>query len=381
MKPRVLVLGGGIAGLSSALMLAHAGVDVTVFEAKRSWDIVGAGLTINGPSFRAIHALGILEDVVQQGHAHAGVKVHDVEGRFLKSIVSPTLTTDDGNALPGAGGILRSTLHEILLRHLEKLGVNVHMGMNLTALTPNVVHGNSSTLVRSTLSDGQQHEWDAVVVAEGLHSQTRRALFPHSEPPRFTGQACWRWVLPRPPQVDQRHFYLGGQVKVGLTPVSNEKMYLFLLESIPENLHRDSASWHVVLKNLLQGFNGLLSELASDLTSTSEIVYRPLEAHLLRQPWHVGSVVLIGDAAHATTPQLAAGAGMAMEDGIVLSQEWARHSNVSNVFQSFFSRRFERCKMVVENSMYIGQLEQARASADAQASWVESSLRELARPF
>jgi 2-polyprenyl-6-methoxyphenol hydroxylase-like FAD-dependent oxidoreductase len=168
---------------------------------------------------------------------------------------------------------------------------------------------------------------------------------------------------------------------VGLTPVSDEKMYLFLLESIPENLHRDSASWHVVLKNLLQGFNGLLSELASDLTSTSEIVYRPLEAHLLRQPWHVGSVVLIGDAAHATTPQLAAGAGMAMEDGIVLSQEWARHSNVSNVFQSFFSRRFERCKMVVENSMYIGQLEQARASADAQASWVESSLRELARPF
>jgi 2-polyprenyl-6-methoxyphenol hydroxylase-like FAD-dependent oxidoreductase len=181
--------------------------------------------------------------------------------------------------------------------------------------------------------------------------------------------------------VDQRHFYLGGQVKVGLTPVSKEKMYLFLLESMPENLHRDSANWHVVLKDLMQGFNGLLGELAGDLTPTSEIVYRPLEAHLLRQPWHAGSVVLVGDAAHATTPQLAAGAGMAMEDGIVLSQEWARHSNATHAFQAFFTRRFERCKMVVENSMQIGQLEQVRASADEQASWVESSLRELARPF
>jgi 2-polyprenyl-6-methoxyphenol hydroxylase-like FAD-dependent oxidoreductase len=381
MKARVLVLGGGIAGLSSALMLARAGVDVTVFESKRDWDTVGAGLTINGPSVRAIQALGILQDVLEQGHVHAGIKVHDVNGLFLKSIISPTLADEHGGALPGAGGILRSTLHEILLKHLHRFGVDVQMGTTLTAMPTQVARSDGSPAVEVTMPNGRQQVWDAVVVAEGLYSKTRRALFPSSDPPRFTGQACWRWVLPRPPEVDQRHFYLGGKVKVGLTPVSRDKMYLFLLETLPENLHRDSANWHRILKDLLQGFKGMLGEVSGELTSTSEIVYRPLEAHLLRQPWHVGAVVLMGDAAHATTPQLAAGAGMAMEDGIVLSQEWARQSNAAHAFQGFFARRFERCKMVVENSMHIGQLERAGASPEEQARWVETSLRELARPF
>jgi 2-polyprenyl-6-methoxyphenol hydroxylase-like FAD-dependent oxidoreductase len=92
-------------------------------------------------------------------------------------------------------------------------------------------------------------------------------------------------------------------------------------------------------------------------------------------------VVLVGDAAHATTPQLASGAGMAMEDGIVLSEEFLSAKDAKEAFRRYYLRRSNRCKMVVQNSLQIGQLELERASAVEQAQLVESSLAQLAAPY
>ena len=379
--PRVLVVGGGIAGLSTALMMAKNGIEPMVIEAQKDWNIVGSGLTISGPSFRAIEALGILQDVSEQGHTHPGIKVHDPEGRFLKTLVSAPIESTGGLVLPGAGGILRSTLHQILIDHLTRLGVHVHMGLQCQTMSQVPVIGSSQTCVQVTLSDGRALEFDAVVLAEGLFSSSRPTLYPSSNRPRFTGQACWRVVLPRPSHVDHRFFYLGGSVKVGLTPVSTEQMYLFLLEAIPNHQRRDAVELHVILKNLLDEFGGELREIGQTLDQQVPIVYRPLESHLLHEPWHQGAVALVGDAAHATTPQLASGAGMAMEDGIVLVEEFIRAKDAHQAFGRYFSRRFERCKMVVENSLKIGQLEQSRASAAEQAAVVETSLRQLAMPY
>jgi 2-polyprenyl-6-methoxyphenol hydroxylase-like FAD-dependent oxidoreductase len=158
-------------------------------------------------------------------------------------------------------------------------------------------------------------------------------------------------------------------------------MYLFLLETLAQKPKRDASELHFILKNLLAEFNGELRDIAEALYPESNIVYRPLEAHLLKEPWHKGAVVLVGDAAHATTPQLASGAAMAMEDGIVLAQEFVGATHVGQAFERYFARRFERCKMVVENSLKIGQLEVARASAVEQAGVVETSLRQLALPY
>jgi 2-polyprenyl-6-methoxyphenol hydroxylase-like FAD-dependent oxidoreductase len=231
------------------------------------------------------------------------------------------------------------------------------------------------------LNEDQVLEVDAVVLAEGLYASSREQLYPSALKPQFTGQACWRVVLPRPPEIDHRYFFLGGSVKVGLTPVSKDQMYLFLLESIPDNPKRANEDLPGLLQDLLTEFAGPLKDIRGLLDASSSIVYRPLESHLLRSPWHQGAVVLVGDAAHATTPQLASGAGMAMEDAIVLGEEFMRSDNVALGLQSYFKRRFERCRMVVENSLKIGELEQARASAMAQAQWVERSLEILAEPY
>jgi 2-polyprenyl-6-methoxyphenol hydroxylase-like FAD-dependent oxidoreductase len=371
-KKTGLIVGGGIAGMSAAIMLRRAGIDVDLVDLAREWKMVGAGLTISASTLRAFQQLGILDQVQALGHTHAGIQVCDVEGRPLRNVVSPPLPDAD---IPGAAGILRPVLHGILAQSLAQHGVTVRLGMTVTGIRQ---EGARSAV---QFSDGTAGSYDFIVGSDGLFSTTRKLLFPEAAAPAFTGQACWRLVLPRPPEIDQRHFFLGGPVKVGLTPVSRDEMYLFLLEHVPLNPWRDPATQYIQLGKLLEGFGGILKSIREGLSANSTIVYRPLEGHLLRHDWYRGNAILLGDAAHATTPQLASGAGMAVEDGIVLAAEICRSESVQEAFANFMRRRYERCRLVVENSLEIGRLEVAGASGVEQTAVVERSLAVLAEPI
>jgi 2-polyprenyl-6-methoxyphenol hydroxylase-like FAD-dependent oxidoreductase len=109
------------------------------------------------------------------------------------------------------------------------------------------------------------------------------------------------------------------------------------------------------------------------LTPQTEINARPLDSVLLPAPWHRGRVILIGDAAHATTPHLASGAGAAVEDGIVLAEALRDHSNPHAAFAAFMERRFERCRLVVDSSVRIGAMQQAHASPHAIAGLIDEA--------
>ncbi len=367
-----LVVGGGVAGMSAAIMLRRAGIDVQLIDIAADWKMAGAGLTISASTLRAMRMAGVLDQVMAQGHTHAGIQVCDVQGSPLRVVQSPPLPDAD---VPGAGGILRPTLHGIMSTCLRELGVPVRLGLTATAIE------TTGKRTRVLLSDGSSETVDLLVCADGLFSGMRKLLFPEAAAPAFTGQACWRLVIPRPPQISMRHFFLGGPVKVGLTPVSQEEMYMFLLEHVPDNPWRPAEAQHEVLRDLLAGYGGILAEIRAGLNADSRIIYRPLESHMLRHDWWRGNAILIGDAAHATTPQLASGAGMALEDGIVLADEVARAASLPEAFANFMRRRFERCRMVVENSLEIGRLEVAGAPATEQTAVVERSLAALAAPI
>lgn len=367
-----LVVGGGVAGMSAALMLARAGVKVRLIDSAREWSMAGAGLTITRSTLRALQKVGLLEAVMARGHTHDGIQVCDVGGKPLRFVESPPLPDAE---VPGAGGILRATLHQIMSEQLRASAIPVTLGVTVAALqcTPEAC--------KVSVSDGTQIDVDLVVGADGLFSAMRAEMFPEAPPPTFTGQACWRWVLPRLADITNRHFFLGGPVKVGLTPVSQSEMYLFLLEQVPDNPWRAPETWHETLGHLLRGYGGLLDTLRQTLNPRSQIVYRPLESHLLRHAWWKDRVILIGDAAHATTPQLASGAGMGLEDGIVLAEEIKRADTLPAAFDRFMERRFERCRLVVENSLEIGRLEMSGATPAAQTAVVDRSLAALAQPI
>jgi len=112
------------------------------------------------------------------------------------------------------------------------------------------------------------------------------------------------------------------------------------------------------MREKLAGTAEPIRELAEHITDDDGVVYRPLEGMMVYGPWSKGRVVLLGDAVHATTPHLGQGAGMAIEDSIVLAEELAKAYTPEEAFAAYRERRFDRCRYIVESSLAIchGQL-------------------------
>ena len=156
---------------------------------------------------------------------------------------------------------------------------------------------------------------------------------------------------------------------------------MFLLETTPRRPVIPDEALPAELGRLMEAYGGPLRDIRNSLGADSRIVLRPLEGFSLPRPWHHGRTLLIGDAAHPTTPQLASGAGMAVEDALVLAEELTKAATVEDALAGFMTRRYERCRLVVENSLEIGRREQRRAPIEEQTRLVEESLRVLAQPI
>jgi 2-polyprenyl-6-methoxyphenol hydroxylase-like FAD-dependent oxidoreductase len=368
---RTLVVGAGIGGMSAGIVLARQGVDVELVDIDPLWRVYGAGITIAGATLRAFKDLGIYEDVRQQGYVGHGIRVCSVAGNPLWDVPTP-MPADSG--VEGCGGILRPVLHKILSAKVVDAGIPVRLGTSVERLEQDS-HG-----VDVAFSDGTSGRFDLVVGADGIYSRTRQQIFPDAPSPEYTGQSVWRIQTDRPSHVDRRHYFLGGPAKVGFTPVSATQMYLFVAERTPQQMRAPHELYGDLVK-LLADYGGIVADIRDRVTPETEIVFRPLEIFRLTAPWHVGRVALIGDAAHPTTPQLASGAGIAVEDALVLADELVKHDTVADVLTAFLNRREERCRLVVESSIEIGRLEQAGAPPEQQTAIAESALAKLTEPI
>jgi 2-polyprenyl-6-methoxyphenol hydroxylase-like FAD-dependent oxidoreductase len=370
---RVLIVGGGIGGMSAAIALSKLDAKIDLIDLDPNWRVYGAGITITGPTLRAFHQLGILEAIKAEAYTGEGIQICNAAGERLNRLPT-SLAHNEG--VPSSGGIMRPVLHRILAGFVKSQGVTVRLGVTVFSIAE--IESGANVV----FSDRSQERYDLVVGADGLFSTVRKLTLPDSPKPEYTGQNVWRVVLPRPPEIDCRHFFLGGPWKVGLNPVSASEMYMFLLEVGPRREPLSDAILTSTLRELLGPYGGVLGSVRDQLKQGTPVVLRPLEAFILPPPWHTKRTLLIGDAAHPTTPQLASGAGMAVEDALVLAQEVAaKKGHVAQVLDSYMARRFPRCQLVVQNSLAIGKLEQARAPIQSQTKLVEDSLRALAAPI
>jgi len=372
MVEKVLVVGGGIGGMSAALALKRNGVAVKLIDSDPNWRVYGAGITITGMSLRAFDALGVLNEIRERGFVHTGMRPMRFDGERLPG---------PPHAPPGAppilcgGGIMRPVLHDILSSRIRDAGIDVRLGVTVDALE------QDDDGVDVTLSDGARERFDLVVGADGIYSKMRTMIFPDAPKPQFTDQGCWRIVADRPPEVDRAEIYFGGPLKVGMSPISQDQMYVFLLEHVPGNPWFAPETHVEHLSNLLTPFGGNLKAVRAGLGEHSQIVYRPLEWLLLPDPWYKGRVLLIGDAAHATTPHMASGAGVAVEDGLVLAEELARTDDVAAALRAFMDRRFERAKLVVETSVQQGRNEISGAERQQLTNILATASKALAAAF
>ncbi|MBN9084433.1 MAG: monooxygenase [Rhizobiales bacterium 62-17] len=365
-----LIIGGGIAGMSAAICLREIGVDVHLIDIDPEWKVYGAGITITGPTLRVMKRLGILDSILKDGFVADGVLALDPQGGLIAEIE----TGVDDNEIPGAGGILRPALHRILRDRLMALAPEVSLGVQAKSISP-----GSPKVVQ--FSDGASGIYDLVIGADGIFSTTRTTLFGDALAPQYVGQVCWRLMTIKHKQINRRTYFLGGPCKVGMNPVSADLMYMFLLEPMTAFQRLPDALLHVRLAELMGPFGGPIADARAELGPNSNIVARPLETIFLPSPWYRDGTLLIGDAAHATTPQLASGAGMAMEDGVVLAECIAQARTLDEAFATFMARRWARCALVVNSSLKLGELERSGASPIDQVRIVETALRELNQAF
>ena len=368
----VLIVGGGIAGMSLAISLRRIGIAVELVELDPDWRVSGAGITIIAPTLRAFDRLGIVDRIIDEGSCTDGLKMCDARGRVMAELPTPSLA---GPRVPGTGGILRPTLHRILSEATLAAGSKVRLGVTVGAMAQSDRHAHAA------FTDGGGGDYDLIVGADGLFSALRRMIFPEAPAPHFTGQGCWRVVAPRPPEIAVAHMYMAGRVKAGVTPISRDEMYLFFLQHLPDNPRMPQERFHRILAQQLAPFGGAVGVIRDALGPDSPINYRPLEAILLPPPWHRGRVVLIGDAVHGTTPHLAAGAGMAVEDALVLTDLLAESDAIETALNRFAERRYPRAAMVVNNSLKLGEMEMSEATFPDYAALMGASMAALAAPM
>ena len=365
---KILIVGGGIGGMATAIHFAEAGIAVDLIDLDPEWRVYGAGITITGPTLRAYKRLGLLDQIKAVGAVTNGTKLLHFSGSLIQEMDEPLI--EDG--LPATGGILRPDLHQIMSSHVRALGVSVRLGLTVDELE------SDTTGVDVRFSDDSTGRYDLVVGADGIFSKVRDMLFPEAVKPRFTGQSSWRILCDRPADFDRTEIYLGHRNLAGLTACSPTQCYVFMLNIDPDRTWIEPEDFPETVRGLLADFGGNLAVARDAVTADTPVVYRPLESALQPPPWHKGRVILIGDAAHATTPHLASGAGIAVEDALVLREELvACDGDIEAGFAAFTNRRFERCKLVVDSSVAIGDAQIGHAPADQIGMMMGKALHAL----
>ena len=357
---KVLIIGGGIGGLTSAIALRRMNFAVDVIERDPSWSVYGVGIIQQGNVIRAMAQLDLIDDYIEAGFGFDHVEIFIPTGQSVAKIPTPKLVPD----YPSNVGIGRRALHKVLGDRTIAAGANVRLGLTAEALE------DDGSGVSVTFSDGSSGRYDIVIGADGLYSQTRETIFPEASKPQFTGQSVWRYNLPRSEDVDGLHAY-EGKTGIGLVPLSESLMYMYVTTPEPGNPRYPQEQLASAMRAKLADVpSPKIAALAEQITDDAEVVYKPLEWVMLEGPWHQGRVVLLGDAVHATTPHLGQGAGMAIEDSLVLAEELAKAADIEAAFTAYRARRYDRCKYIVDASTAIcfGQLGKGPLVDNAQAT-------------
>ncbi len=339
-----LIIGGGIGGLAAGVALRRAGVKVDLIETKADLGVYGVGIIQPNNTLRALDKIGLARRCVEAGAPFPGWRIYDEAGRFLMDVPN---SNSAAPGFPPVNGITRPELHEILTEAALDADVAIHLDTRIAMLS------QADEEVAVVLSDGTEARYDLVIGCDGIYSDTRRRLFGEAAMPRNIGQSVWRYNLYRPAHVDRGRIYYGSNSKVGLVPLGPELMYMFLVTSEPGNPHMPADQLARLMQDRLSPYAGYVAELREQVTDPAKVVYKGLENLLLPAPWMKGRVIIIGDAAHATTPHLAQGAAMAIEDAVLLGELLARNAPVDTLLDEFMRRRFERAQLVVDSS---GQL-------------------------
>lgn len=367
----LLVVGAGIGGLTAAIALRRKGFPVEMIEKDPDWTVYGVGIIQQFNVIRAMHSLDLLDAYLEEAFGFDRTTIFIPTGQKVAEFDAPRLA---GGEYPSNAGIRRPALQRVLADRAKELGVNVRLGVTAEEIS------ESADSVKVTFSDGTEGHYDIVIGADGVFSRTRNQVMPDAPEPRYTGQWVWRYNFRQPDEMEGIWLF-PEPVSSGLVPLGNGLMYMFLLSQEAPEFKLETAGAAAAMRHRTAGTAPQIRELAEQIKDDAGVVARPLEVVLLEEDWHRGRVVLLGDAVHASTPHLAQGAGMAIEDGIVLAEELERHPDHESAFTAYRNRRYERASYIARKSVAVGEGQMGRAEPTDVNALMREMMGLMAQPI
>ena len=333
---RVLIVGGGIAGLTVATALHRRGFRVELVERSPLWRTTGAAIQLHANGMRILRMLGLGEAVEQPGVVVRHWIYCDQQGEILCEADLAELWDEVGPCI----AIDRPRLQEILLAGAAT--VPCRLGTSVASLM------QGEQRIQVGFSDGSTHDYDLVVGADGLYS-TVRTLAMDSVPLGYTGLMIWRSLVPNRPQ-DTTNFKIvfGDGCFFGITPLLDGQTSVFGAVGMPRT-HDPMHGRLERFRKRFADFGGQVQECLATISNDEQIYCGPVE-EVQSDRWHRDRVVLIGDAAHAGTLTMAQGGCMAMEDAYVLAGMLRGAETVESALDSYETRRKLRVTWVQQQS-------------------------------
>lgn len=377
----VLIIGGGIGGLTTAIALRQKGLNVRVYESAPVLRPLGAGLVLAANAMRVLRTLGLEGEILARGKLLRHFRILSQAGDVLVLAQTDSLRVSQryGN---DNFTIHRADLHRVLLDTLDGPGGSVlHLGKRCMGFT------QTARGVQVRFDDGTEAAGDYLVAADGIHSAIRRQLLPESAP-RYAGYTCWRTVIDGWPagfDGERATETWGHRGRIGIVPLTQDRIYVFICKKAPARSAQMREYGAAHLQASFHDYHAPVPQVLAATTHYPLLWNDILDLAPLRQ-FAFGRAVLTGDAAHATTPNLGQGACQAIEDALVLANCLEKYPDGEVAFRVFEQKRLARTGEIIRTSRRVGQLAQLENRflailRNAAMRWVPESVNEKRLEF
>ena len=375
---KALIIGGGIAGPTTAIFLKQAGIDAEVFEAWPYATGIGGGLQIAPNGMHVLAEMGLASELVRRGSIAESFDFHSQSGARLGS-VNQNMQARFGQP---AVNMCRATLNEVLINKAWCENVALYFEKRLVA-----IEDRADRPVVAHFADGTTAEGDFIIGADGVHSALRAHVVPDGPTPFDTGLIGFGGFVPRSVLANtpigqrvettfgQSGFFGYGfcssdpadgvmwwstQPSHGIDAAAYRAMSQ---QEIKQHLKKFHAGWHDPIPQILDAAENIV------VTTTLDVATLPT--------WSRGRALLIGDAAHATSPHAGQGASLALEDALRLARLMQQGQELGQTFQSFEAERRPRAEKIVALARRNGN---SKREFSPTGAWIRDRMLKLLLP-
>lgn len=345
---KAIIIGAGIGGLSTAIALRNAGLEVVIYEQASAIKEVGAGLSLWPNAVKALEKLGLGTALRQISIPQIDGGIHDWRGKIITAASADFVEREFGS------GVIIAHRAELLAMFIEAAqGIPMHIASRLKS------YEQSGQQVTAIFENGQRDTADLLIGADGIKSVVRAQMLGGKQAPRYAGYSAWRAIANFNYPTDAAYWgeSWGQGARFGLAPVSNGRVYWFAVMNTPENMPAPAGGHKAYLLKHFGSWHHPIPDLLS-ATDESVILFNGIYDLEPLTNWINGRVALLGDAAHAMTPNLGQGACQALEDAVVLGDAVKNIPDISTALAHYQAKRLARANSIVAQSRRIGQVGQ-----------------------